>query len=113
MSGCLNRYLQQLSILSCAVVCCLGRIVQAEPGDAGLSPVGDESKYLSNIRQVTSESMGLFKAGEGYFSPDGKMIIFQATPIGKDDYQIYTLDLETSKLRMVSTGKGAEPVSGR
>ena len=28
-----------------------------------------ESKYLSNIKQVTS---GFTKAGEGYFSPDGQ-----------------------------------------
>lgn len=51
--------------------------------------------------------MGFEKAGEGYFSPDGKMIIFQAVPIGKEDYQIYTLRLGEKTPTLVSTGKGA------
>lgn len=66
-----------------------------------------ESDYLSNIVQVTSTDMGLLNAGEAYFSPDGKHIIFQGTPVGKSEYQIYTLDWGTRALKMVSTGKGA------
>ncbi len=66
-----------------------------------------EHLYLRNIRQVTFPSMGFEKAGEGYFSPDGKTIIFQAVPTGKTAYQIYTINLETNELRMVSTGRGA------
>jgi len=62
--------------------------------------------YLANITQLTTESMGLFNAGEAYFSPDGKTVIFQATPAGQKEYQIYTLVLATRALRMVSTGKG-------
>jgi len=72
-----------------------------------LEAVGDEARYLSNIAQLTNESMGLRNAGEAYFSPDGRMIIFQATPNGADDYQIYTMDLKAGSPRMVSTGKGA------
>jgi len=72
-----------------------------------LAPVGGESKYLSNIEQLTFSSMGLFNAGEAYFSPDGQTIIFQATPKGKSEYQIYTLDLPTRQLKLVSTGHGA------
>ncbi len=52
-------------------------------------------------------SMGLGKAGEAYFSPDGNTIIFQATPAGQTEYQIYTMDLTSRKPKMVSTGKGA------
>ncbi len=72
-----------------------------------LDPVGNEAEYLSNITQLTNEEMGFINAGEAYFAPDGKTIIFQATPTGKTDYQIYTLDLRTRRLRMVSTGRGA------
>ena len=74
-----------------------------------------ESAHLTNVRQVTS---GLSRAGEGYFSPDGRSVIFQAVPYlvpsifhhpkpDEDGYQIYTgvLDLDTPA-RMVSTGKG-------
>jgi len=32
--------------------------------------------------------MGFEKAGESYFSPDGKTVIFQAVPAGKKGYQI-------------------------
>jgi len=66
-----------------------------------------EAAYLKNITQVTFDSMGLVNAGEGYFSPNGKSIIFQATPKGKDEYQIYTMTLNSSEPKMVSTGKGA------
>jgi TolB protein len=62
-----------------------------------------ESKYLSNIHQVTS---GLPRAGEGYFSPDGKSIIYQAYPVGYPFYQIYVQDLEDGKPRRISPGRG-------
>lgn len=31
-----------------------------------------EAAYLSNITQLTFDSMGFTKAGEAYFSPDGR-----------------------------------------
>lgn len=62
-----------------------------------------ESKYLSDIRQVTS---GMEKAGEGYFSPDGKTIVYQAVPPGYPFYQIYTQSLEDGHPRRVSVGRG-------
>lgn len=62
---------------------------------------------LLHIRQVTFPSMGFEKAGESYFSPDGNSLIFQAVPQGKKEYQIYTIDLASKEVRMVSTGKGA------
>jgi Tol biopolymer transport system component len=63
-----------------------------------------EAKHLKNIRQVT---FGFSKAGEGYFRPDGKAVIFQAAQPGEDDYQIYTLDLAAGEQpKRVSTGKG-------
>lgn len=63
-----------------------------------------ESRHLTNVRQVTS---GLDKAGEGYFSPDGKSIIYQGVRPGTDGYQIFIQDLAPgSAPRMVSTGRG-------
>ena len=61
-----------------------------------------EARHLTNIRQVTS---GLARAGEGYFSPDGQSIIFQAVPNvppsifhhpkpDEDGYQIFLGPLE-------------------
>lgn len=74
-----------------------------------------EAKHLRNIRQVT---YGFSRAGEGYFRPDGRGIIFQAAerprpgvleppPASADDYQIYTAELREGAVPVrVSTGKG-------
>lgn len=62
-----------------------------------------ESRYLGNVRQVTS---GMVKAGEGYFSPDGRTIIYQAVPPGYPFYQIYTQQLSNGRPKLVSTGRG-------
>lgn len=93
-----------LTLLTLATVLAAGpepdKAGQALPADAAAR----EARHLLNIRQVT---FGFAKAGEGYFRPDGKAVIFQAAKPGEDDYQIYTLDLSPkAKPRMVSTGKG-------
>jgi Tol biopolymer transport system component len=74
-----------------------------------------EARHLTGIRQV---SFGLSRAGEGYFSPDGRSIIFQAvlhaSPTvfrhprpDEEGYQIFLAALEDdAPIRMVSTGKG-------
>ena len=62
---------------------------------------------LRNIRQLTFSNMGFFKAGEAYFSPDDKSIIFQAVPHGESSYQIFIMKLDNIQARMVSTGQGA------
>ena len=97
-------------------------IASQHPG-AGTSPPGLppaevarlEARHLTNIRQVT---FGFNKAGEGYFSPDGKSIIFQAVPNlpptilhtpkpDEDGYQIYSAVLESdTPAKLVSTGQG-------
>src|SRR5881392_3380802 len=67
-----------------------------------------EGKFLTNIRQVTS---GMVKAGEGYFSPDGKQIVYQAQPLDYPFYQIYTQPLggtsaSPARPKRISTGRG-------
>ena len=81
------------------VLTCLA--VAAEPADWQKQ----EHAYLKNIRPVTKD---FARAGEGYFSPDGKQIIFQAEDKdgGNPFYQIYTMDLSTGKYRRVSPGVG-------
>jgi len=61
------------------------------------------SKCLTNIRQVTSDFV---KAGEGYFSPDGRTIIFQAVEEEYPFYRIFTMPLQGGEPRLVSTGRG-------
>lgn len=64
-----------------------------------------EEPYLKNIRQLTRDFP---RAGEGYFSPDGKTIIFQAEEkdTGNPFYQIFTMSLATGSFRRVSPGAG-------
>ena len=62
-----------------------------------------ESEFLGNIRQVTT---GFVKAGEGYFSPDGTQIIYQATRAEYPFYQIYTQPLAGGEPKRISTGRG-------
>lgn len=66
-----------------------------------------EASALKNIRQLTFSSMGFEKAGEAYFSTDGKNIVFQAVPNGQKQYQIYAMNIEEGIPHMVSTGYGA------
>lgn len=61
---------------------------------------------LKNIRQLTFESMGFERAGEAYFSPDERSIIFQATAKGQEGYQMYLMDLEEGAPKLISTGRG-------
>jgi Tol biopolymer transport system component len=62
-----------------------------------------ESQHLGALRQVTD---GFVKAGEGYFSSDGKTIIYQAVPKDYPFYQIYTQPLNSGPPKLVSTGRG-------
>jgi TolB protein len=59
----------------------------AEPATAPT----DESKILTNVIQLTT---GFERAGEAYFSHDMSWIIFQATPKGEKQYQMYIAPVE-------------------
>jgi TolB protein len=63
-----------------------------------------EDQFLKNMRQVTK---GMIKAGEGYFSPDGATIVYQAQPNDYPFYQIYTQPLGGGEEpKRISTGRG-------
>src|SRR5260221_4748795 len=63
-----------------------------------------EARLLQNIRQLTFEGR---RSGEGYFSADGKSLIFQSErESGNPFYQIYILDLESGDTHRVSPGTG-------
>jgi len=63
-----------------------------------------ETQFLSNPRQLIFEGR---RSGEGYFSPDGKALIFQSErEPGNPFYQIYLLNLESGESHRVSPGTG-------
>src|SRR5262245_50618549 len=59
-------------------------------------------RHLRNIRQLTFGG----ENAEAYFSPDGTRLIFQSTREGSPCDQIFTMKIDGSDLRRVSTGKG-------
>lgn len=68
------------------------------------SPALSEQTFMSRIRRLTVDGR---RAGEGYWSPDGKRLVFQserdpANPF----YQIYVLDLTTGDTKRISPGIG-------
>lgn len=63
-----------------------------------------EAELITNARQLTFEGR---RAGEGYFSADGRQLVFQSErEPGNPFFQIYLLDLETGDSQRVSPGYG-------
>src|SRR6266487_3592334 len=63
-----------------------------------------EARFLAFTRQLIFQGR---RSGEGYFSPDGKSLIFQSErEPGNPFYQIYMLDLESGDSHRVSPGTG-------
>src|SRR3954465_15115151 len=80
---------------------CACLFVTAQTGDDWQK---QESTYLKNIRPVTQDFV---RAGEGYFSPDGSKIIFQAEEKGENPfYKMFVMDLKSGATRRVSPGVG-------
>ena len=75
--------------------------VSTPPANATLDPAPGETR-LRNIRQLTFGG----ENAEAYFSRDGKRLIFQSTRDGRTCDQQYTMNIDGSDLRRVSTGAG-------
>ncbi len=78
-------------------------VLLAAPAFAQTDAVKEQA-FITNARQLIYEGK---RSGEGYFSEDGKKLIFQSERLDENPfYQIYTLDLETGDVELVSTGDG-------
>ena len=63
-----------------------------------------EQEFLTRVRRLTVEGR---RAGEGYWSPDGRQLVFQSErEPGNPFYQIYTMDLTSGETTRISTGTG-------
>src|SRR5215210_6765925 len=72
-------------------------VIQAQ----GSVPVPAE-KHLRNIRQLTHGG----ENAEAYFSADGKRLIFQSTRGAYPCDRIYTINIDGTDEKLVSTGSG-------
>jgi Tol biopolymer transport system component len=61
----------------------------------------DES-HIADVRQLTSGGQN----AEAYFSPDGKKLIFQSTRSPFKCDQIYTMNIDGSDVKLLSSGAG-------
>lgn len=83
-----------MGVLACSLV---GHALQSEPQY-------QERDFLSRVRRLTVEGR---RAGEGYWSPDGKRLVFQSErEPGNPFYQIYVLDLASGDVKRISPGMG-------
>lgn len=63
-----------------------------------------ETRFLSQARQLIYEGK---RSGEGYFSADGKKMIYQSEREDNNPfYQMYVLDFDTGESTLVSPGTG-------
>ena len=63
-----------------------------------------ERDFLSRIRRLTIEGR---RAGEGYWSKDGRQLVFQSErEPGNPFYQIYLMDMDSGNTTRVSPGTG-------
>ncbi|MBZ5655939.1 MAG: hypothetical protein LAO56_11775 [Acidobacteriia bacterium] len=74
----------------------------ATPQPAAAQTQPAEEKHLRNVRQLTFGGSN----AEAYFSEDGKKLIFQSTRDNLQCDQIFTMNLDGTDQKMVSTGKG-------
>ena len=59
-------------------------------------------KHLRNLKQLTFGG----ENAEAYFSSDGKQLIFQSTRDDRGCDQIYTMNVDGSNVKMISSGDG-------
>src|SRR5207302_4029995 len=68
------------------------------------APSYQERDFLGRVRRLTVEGK---RAGEGYWSPNGKRLVFQSErEPGNPFYQIYVVDLTSGDTKRISTGLG-------
>jgi len=69
----------------------------------------NEGRFLSNTRQLIYDGK---RSGEGYFHPDGNLLIFQSErEEGNPFYQMYLLNLLSGETARVSPGLGKTTLS--
>ena len=78
----------------------VARMACAQP--AATQPAAPEEKHLRNVRQLTFGGSN----AEAYFSADGRRLIFQSTRDNLQCDQIFTMNVDGTDQKMVSTGKG-------
>lgn len=105
--SCCPRYTRLVPFFALLAILSHSLVTTAQ--DAPSTPVApddaaQELKFLSSVRQLTFEGR---RAGEGYFSRDGKQLVFQSERDPANPFfQIFLMDMETGDTERVSPGTG-------
>src|SRR3954470_2823311 len=93
-----------LTCLIAAACCGVLPVLRAQQPAAGTATTYQERDFLSRVRRLTVEGR---RAGEGYWSPDSKKLVFQSErEPGNPFYQIYLMGLTAGDSARVSAGAG-------
>lgn len=90
-------------VISTVALCAAAVLLWSTVPEASQA-LSEERSFLSRVRRLTVDGK---RAGEGYWSPDGKKLVFQserdpANPF----YQIFVLDFATGETKRISPGVG-------
>jgi Tol biopolymer transport system component len=91
-----------LKLLVLAIPCAAALALGFPQTPASVPARAGQERHLRNIRQLTNGG----ENAEAYFSSDGSRLIFQSTREGYPCDQIYTIKIDGTDLRRVSTGTG-------
>lgn len=91
-------------LLAAATVAAVATVNVVGRAQAGSETGAQERDFLSRVRRLTVEGK---RAGEGYWAPDGKRLVFQserdpANPF----YQIFVMDMTSGDVKRISNGVG-------
>jgi Tol biopolymer transport system component len=93
------RSLHIAAALACVAATQLGAAALQQAG-----PALQERDFLTRVRRLTVDGR---RSGEGYFSPDGKRLVFQSERDPENPfYQIFTMDLTNGDVKRISPGIG-------
>ena len=99
-----------LAAASATLICSVTKCPAQDRATDSTKPTSEEKaelvepKFLTEVRQLTFEGK---RAGEGYYSPSGKQMVFQSERLEANPFfQIYVLDFETGDVSPVSPGHG-------
>lgn len=91
--------MKTLILIITALIISASLATETSRDDSLLHP---KEKHLRNLKQLTFGG----ENAEAYFSADGKQLIFQSTRDGRGCDQIYTMNVDGSNVKMISTGEG-------
>lgn len=99
----MHRFFSKLLLVSAVVFSFLAAPFLAIAAENDKKQGGEET-LLANIRQMTVVGK---RAGEGYFSPNGRLMVFQSErEPGNPFYQMYLMNRDTGDVHRISPGHG-------